>query len=183
MYATRHIQAFAQALQTEDYDLNDDVQSVSNAPLSPVPRVRKISALSDFAPVNIKVKRYAAHYFASGTILRYYRRRKPSHTPHKQREWLYVIMRWPLLVFCCLIQAWLHNVLSFIQGLLFLFIAVQFGGYVLLRQIVNVKEWISACRCSSITQVATRLRGSRAGTQRSAEAAIAECADIPGVLD
>lgn len=56
-------------------------------------------------------------------------------------------MRWPLLV-CHLIRARLHTVLSFIQGLIFLFIAVEFGFYILIRQMVNAKEWLSACACS-----------------------------------
>ncbi|KZT66024.1 patatin-domain-containing protein [Daedalea quercina L-15889] len=80
--------------------------------MSPGPRVRKISALSDFAPVNVKVKK----------------RRKPSQTQHKRQEWLYILVRWPLL------------------GLIFLFISVEFGMYILIRQMVNAKEWLSAWR-------------------------------------
>ncbi|TFY57916.1 hypothetical protein EVJ58_g6735 [Rhodofomes roseus] len=90
-----HIQAFSQALQTEDFDLNDEAPNVTN-----------------FAPVNVKVKR----------------RRKPSQTQHKRQEWLYIVVRWPLLSF------------------IFLFIAIEFGMYILIRQMVNAKEWLSAWR-------------------------------------
>ena len=31
------------------------------------------------------------------------------------------------------------------QGLIFLFIAFQFGAYIVIRQLVNAKEWLSAC--------------------------------------
>ncbi|KAF7352764.1 Patatin-like phospholipase domain-containing protein [Mycena venus] len=93
-----------------------------SAPPSPVvsttsSRVRKVSALSDFAPVNLKVKK---------------RRRKDKalHGRGKapRHDWTFVLFRWPLLFF------------------IFLFIAAQFGFYVFLRQLVNVKEWISAWR-------------------------------------
>ncbi|THH28944.1 hypothetical protein EUX98_g5239 [Antrodiella citrinella] len=75
-------------------------------------RVRKVSALSDFAPVNIKVSR----------------RRKGTRTPNKGQEWMFVLLRWPLLT------------------LIFLFIGVEFGFYILIRQLVNAKEWLSAWR-------------------------------------
>lgn len=61
----RHIEAFANALQAED--IHDEVESSysqhhhnrqSSTPQSPQARVRKVSALSDFAPVNLKVRRY-----------------------------------------------------------------------------------------------------------------------------
>ncbi|CCM01576.1 uncharacterized protein FIBRA_03636 [Fibroporia radiculosa] len=113
-----HIQAFSQAINTEDYDLND--QPYIPSPSSPAelsipasPRVRKISALSDFAPVNLRVKK---------------RRRNTGQPQHKRQEWLYILVRWPLL------------------SLIFLFMAVQFGMYVLIRQLVNAKEWLSAWR-------------------------------------
>ncbi|KZT05528.1 patatin-domain-containing protein [Laetiporus sulphureus 93-53] len=109
-----HMQAFAEALRTEDYDLNDQpsADSVSVRSGATTPRVRKISALSDFAPVNVKVSR----------------RRRSKKPPPRRQEWLYLIVRWPLLT------------------LIFLFIAVQFSLYVLIRQLVNAKEWLSAWR-------------------------------------
>ncbi|KAH9943430.1 acyl transferase/acyl hydrolase/lysophospholipase [Epithele typhae] len=56
------------------------------------------------------------------------RRKRLPRTPRKGREWLYLILRWPLL------------------SLILLFISVQFGMYVLIRQLVNAKEWASAWR-------------------------------------
>ena len=57
-----HISAFAVALAAED-DCSDvegsGVQSPLISPMSPRSRVRKISALSDFAPIAQKVKRSA----------------------------------------------------------------------------------------------------------------------------
>ncbi|RPD67155.1 patatin-domain-containing protein [Lentinus tigrinus ALCF2SS1-7] len=118
----RHMQQFAEALKTDDNALLSDFNTeVPNSPVVgpqqlAVPpysqRVRKVSALSDFAPVNLKVKK----------------RKRPPRPAHKGREWLYLILRWPLL------------------GLIFLFIAIQFGMYIMIRQLVNAKEWVSAWR-------------------------------------
>ena len=56
---SRHIEAFANALQAEEiHDNNDNQASPSSPTLSP--RVRKVSALSDFAPVNLKVRRHVS---------------------------------------------------------------------------------------------------------------------------
>ncbi|KAI0352949.1 patatin-domain-containing protein [Trametes cingulata] len=117
----RHMQQFAEALRADDSALLSDFTEVPNSPvvgpqqLGNPPngqRVRKVSALSDFAPVNLKVKK----------------RKRPPRPAHKGREWLYLILRWPLL------------------GLIFAFIAAQFGMYVIIRQLVNAKEWVSAWR-------------------------------------
>ncbi|KAI9001002.1 patatin-domain-containing protein [Trametes punicea] len=117
----RHMRQFLEALRADDSALLSDF---TENPSSPVigpqqlgnppngQRVRKVSALSDFAPVNLKVKR----------------RKRPPRPANKGREWLYLILRWPLL------------------GLIFLFIAAQFGMYVMIRQLVNAKEWVSAWR-------------------------------------
>ncbi|KAF9075771.1 patatin-domain-containing protein [Rhodocollybia butyracea] len=119
-----HMQAYAEALR------NDEVP-IPGA-LSPVPpgspaislhngassaRVRKVSALSDFAPVNINLERVK-------------RRKKKGATSSASRkhDWTFLLLRWPLLVF------------------IFLFIAVEFGLYVFIRQIVNTKEWIFSWR-------------------------------------
>ncbi|KAH9951578.1 patatin-domain-containing protein [Amylocystis lapponica] len=112
-----HMQAFAEALKQDDFTPNDELPNPSGTqdPGSAPPhgtRVRKVSALSDFAPVNMKVKK-----------------RKKSNRPHQNRqEWLFLLVRWPLLL------------------LIFLFIAFQFGMYIMIRQLVNAKEWISAWR-------------------------------------
>ncbi|KAJ7498890.1 patatin-domain-containing protein [Mycena latifolia] len=118
-----HIRAFAEALEADADFLHDrgpTDASTAAAPPSPVapttPRIRKVSALSDFAPVNLKVKR---------------RKRKDkaqSHAKGPRHDWTFVLFRWPLLAF------------------IFIFIASEFGFYVLLRQLVNIKEWISAWR-------------------------------------
>lgn len=34
-----------------------------------------------------------------------------------------------------------------LQSLIFLFIAAEFSMYVLIRQLVNTKEWLIACEC------------------------------------
>lgn len=46
------------------------------------PRIRKVSALSDFAPVNVRVKK---------------RKRGTKHQ-EKRTDWLFMLVRWPLLV-------------------------------------------------------------------------------------
>ncbi|KAI0320813.1 patatin-domain-containing protein [Amylostereum chailletii] len=117
-----HIKAFQEALHADDNTIVSDPlpSPTSNSrPSTPVPhsrhgstRIRKVSALSDFAPVNVKVKR----------------RKKGSTATDKRRDWLFLTVRWPLLFF------------------IFLFIACEFGFYVLIRQLVNAKEWLSAWR-------------------------------------
>lgn len=63
------MEAFAHALQLDEtyFDLHGDVSS-PQIPGTPVshsnhPRIRKVSALSDFAPINLKVKRYATSFY------------------------------------------------------------------------------------------------------------------------
>lgn len=69
----RHMEQFCESLKADDTTLLSDLNT--EAPNSPVvgpqqlpfgQRVRKVSALSDFAPVNLKVKKYAFpdHYMA-----------------------------------------------------------------------------------------------------------------------
>ncbi|KAI6119316.1 acyl transferase/acyl hydrolase/lysophospholipase [Pisolithus croceorrhizus] len=70
-----------------------------SAPVPHSPRVQKVSALSDFAPVYLKVKR----------------RRKGEKPTVLKQDWLFVILRWPLL----------------------------FSFYVAIRQMVNTKEWLT----------------------------------------
>ncbi|KAL0572430.1 hypothetical protein V5O48_009523 [Marasmius crinis-equi] len=58
-----HIQAFHEALHTEDFSYFDITASPGPSAASPVLspnntiRVRKVSALSDFAPVNLRVRK------------------------------------------------------------------------------------------------------------------------------
>lgn len=46
-------------------------------------RIRRISALSDFAPVNLRVRK---------------RKKGASKGHEKKQEWMFVLVRWPLLV-------------------------------------------------------------------------------------
>ncbi|KAH7929478.1 patatin-domain-containing protein [Leucogyrophana mollusca] len=112
-----HIEAFVNALQTDELSGHDPFGAASpgthpSTPVPQSPRVRKVSALSDFAPVNLKVKR----------------RRKREKSNVRRQDWLFLLVRWPLLCF------------------IFVIIAAQFGLYILIRQMVNTKEWLSAWR-------------------------------------
>lgn len=143
-----HMQAFEQALNTdENAGLSDELPS-PQAPASPQvgvygagsQRVRKVSALSDFAPVNQKVRKH---------------RKKSANAKvnTKGQEWMYLILRWPLLT------------------IIFLLIAFEFGMYVLIRQLVNTKEWLIAWRGRK-GELRRRLRNAR-NYQEWKEAAIA----------
>ncbi|KAG9317687.1 hypothetical protein JVU11DRAFT_1899 [Chiua virens] len=123
-----HIDAFKAALHSDEHDhlgaASPGIYPGTPTPQSP--RIRKISALSDFAPVNLKVKR----------------RRKGERSPEHKQEWLFLVLRWPLLLF------------------IFVIIALQFGLYIFIRQIVNTKEWLSAWRGRK-GELRRRLRASR----------------------
>lgn len=126
-----HIQAFINALQSDDLDGHEALSAASprTVPSSPVPqspRVRKVSALSDFAPINLKVKR----------------KRKGDRSTGRRQEWSFLVLRWPLLF------------------LIFILIAAQFGFYILIRQLVNTKEWLLAWRGQK-GLLRKRLRGAR----------------------
>lgn len=75
------------------------------------------------------------------------RRRRGERTDGRNQELLYLIVRWPLLVRgvyplrCSVPYTHRDN-----QYMILLFILAEFGFYVLIRQIVNAKEWLSACR-------------------------------------
>ena len=106
---SRHMEAFAEAIAADDLLDNDSLETLDSPVLAPRPgpsrtpsihsqlgRIRKVSAVSDFAPVHVKVKK----------------RRKPSlssTTLGKRQEWLFLLVRWPLLVsfglYPCLLQA------------------------------------------------------------------------------
>ncbi|XP_006460313.1 hypothetical protein AGABI2DRAFT_117271 [Agaricus bisporus var. bisporus H97] len=127
-----HIEAFSRALQLDDQYFEHNPDSSSPAtPGSPVvgpSRIRKVAALSDFAPVNTKVPRLvlpvrvAELPLISGAV------RRNKRYKHKRHDFWFLLLRWPLLLF------------------IFLFIGAEFGLYVLVRQLVNGKEWISAWR-------------------------------------
>lgn len=124
-----HIEAFAHALKLDegyfDHHGNASSPQTPETPMSCSPRIRKVSALSDFAPINLKVKR---------------RRKKTKHD--KRSDYLFILLRWPLLF------------------LIFLFIMAEFGLYVIIRQLVNTKEWISAWRGQK-GRLRKRLRNAR----------------------
>lgn len=112
-----HIDAFVAALCADEFGGTDHLATSSpsmhpSAPVPHSPRVQKVSALSDFAPVYLKVKR----------------RRKGEKPTVLKQDWLFVILRWPLLCF------------------IFAVIFVQFSFYVAIRQMVNTKEWLTAWR-------------------------------------
>ncbi|KAK1236604.1 hypothetical protein PQX77_000156 [Marasmius sp. AFHP31] len=111
------MQAFREALYTDEINYLDAANSPgpSASPvLSPVNsiRVHKVSALSDFAPVNLRVRK----------------KNRKARIHNKRHDCLYLLLRWPLLIF------------------IFVFITAEFGLYVFIRQVVNGKEWISAWR-------------------------------------
>ncbi|KAF9009035.1 acyl transferase/acyl hydrolase/lysophospholipase [Cyathus striatus] len=115
-----HMRAFSDALHSEEPHYDDAETYTHSMPGTPngsqhnhqYTRVRKVSALSDFAPVNLKVSK----------------RRRRKNKDNKRNDWLFLILRWPLLLF------------------IFLFIAAEFGLYILIRQLVNAKEWFTAWR-------------------------------------
>lgn len=112
-----HIDAFVTALRADDLGGTDHPTTASpnmhpSTPVPHSPRVQKVSALSDFAPVYLKVKR----------------RRKGETSAALRQDWLFVILRWPLLFF------------------IFAVMFVQFSFYVAIRQMVNTKEWLTAWR-------------------------------------
>lgn len=123
-----HIRSFSDALGADELvlDQGDASPNVPGSPLASVTRVRKVSALSDFAPVNMRVKR----------------RRKKNGAHDKRKDWLFVLLRWPLLCFILLL------------------IASEFGLYVVIRQVVNTKEWITAWRGQK-GLLRKKLRGAR----------------------
>ncbi|KAF9268012.1 patatin-domain-containing protein [Marasmius fiardii PR-910] len=126
-----HIHAFHEALHTEEFNYFD-VAASPNPSVSPTAsptnsiRVHKVSALSDFAPVNLRVKK----------------KKKRDRIHDRRHDCLYILLRWPILIF------------------IFLFITAQFGLYVFIRQVVNGKEWISAWRGKK-GALRTRLRAAR----------------------
>lgn len=110
-----HIESFERALQLDEphFDHTTELSSppTPGSPVAGPSRIRKVSALSDFAPIHLRVDRA--------------RKRKYKYRRH---DWWFLILRWPLLMF------------------IFLFISTEFGLYVLIRQLVNGKEWVTAWR-------------------------------------
>jgi hypothetical protein len=100
-----HIEAFARALTAEEYDDVPGLSSPSDSASTltrPHRRIRKISAMSDFAPIHQKVQKYvltSSFYNNLPKLTRtVYRRRKGGKSVTKRYDWLYHAVRWPLLV-------------------------------------------------------------------------------------
>lgn len=124
-----HMRAFEEALHADVISPSQPGSPTVSQSIGTT-RIRKVSAMSDFAPVNIKVKK----------------RKKGTGVSHKKQEWLFILLRWPLLL------------------LISLFIACEFGCYVAIRQVVNAKEWLSAWSGRK-GQLRKRLRASRSYEQ------------------
>lgn len=107
------MRAFELALNTdENAGLSDGVPSPSilaspqvGAYGAPGQRVRKVSALSDFAPVNQRVRRYVTLPLLSRqtSLIDHIRRHRKKMGNGKKlntkgQEWMFLILRWPLLV-------------------------------------------------------------------------------------
>jgi hypothetical protein len=61
--ALRHMETYARFLSMSDSEINGTTSPVvqPETPLLGSRRVRKVTALSDFAPVNLKVRRYVMY--------------------------------------------------------------------------------------------------------------------------
>lgn len=101
------MRAFAHALQLDEsyFDQHGDASS-PQIPGTPVQghtnhtRIRKISALSDFAPINLKIKRFVntqASGLFSALTHDTSRGRKKKHQDRRS-DYLFLLLRWPLLV-------------------------------------------------------------------------------------
>ncbi|CAE6507420.1 unnamed protein product [Rhizoctonia solani] len=107
-----HILAFAKALEADELTTLQDDYSSPSLPGTPrlahSERIRKVSALSDFAPINQRVKR-----------------RRRGLLPQRRRELLYHIVRWPLLGFLFLViffefyaYVWIRQCVNALEWLL-----------------------------------------------------------------
>jgi hypothetical protein len=113
-------------------------------------RVRKVSALSDFAPINQRVTRCVISPRTCKLVFQPHliisRRRKRSPRQDRRTEWTYVLIRWPLLVSKKASDSEYLALTAPVQLIIFSLIAFEFNFYILIRQLVNTKEWISACK-------------------------------------
>jgi hypothetical protein len=151
------MKAFEEALMADDRSIVDYLASSPSMPGSPIApqppgsaRIRKVSAMSDFAPVNIKVKRFVLHHSEVALCsLRY--TTKPGgdggqvhRLRNKSGRSYFCGGR------CWYVHTFVRNVepseyADSLQFLIALFIACEFGCYVTIRQVVNAKEWLMAC--------------------------------------
>lgn len=70
-------------------------------------------------------------------------RHKKKLRHDKRNDYLFVFLRWPLLVGSFYHQLILMS--DLLQCFIFIFIMAEFGLYVFIRQLVNTKEWFTAC--------------------------------------
>ena len=109
-------------------------------------RIRKVSAMSDFAPVNIKVNKCVSIVFPPTVVLipRLDGGKGVGHLKRNKSGYIssYAGRCWSVYA--------LHPFSALrpdqTQFLIGLFIACEFGCYVAIRQVVNAKEWLSACQ-------------------------------------
>jgi hypothetical protein len=76
------------------------------------------------------------------------RRRRGTGSHEKKQEWMFILLRWPLLVRTH--SFILGHADRMLQFLIALFIMFEFGCYVTIRQVVNAKEWLSACQSGQL---------------------------------
>ncbi|CAE6523164.1 unnamed protein product [Rhizoctonia solani] len=134
-----HILAFAKALEADELTTLPDDSSPS-IPGTPRPahaeRIRKVAALSDFAPINQRVKR-----------------RRRGLLPPRRRELLYHIVRWPLLGLLFLViffefyaYVWIRQCVNALEWLLALGRGKKGKLRANLRQARTYEEWKEAAR-------------------------------------
>src|SRR5260221_6579720 len=77
------------------------------------------------------------------TMLPYSTRQKKRIKTDKRQDYSFILLRWPLLVrlYRCLLRC----ILGLGHFFIFVFIMAEFGLYVFIRQLVNTKEWFTAC--------------------------------------
>lgn len=157
--ASRHIQAFAAALEADELALDQlDTSSpqIPGTPGSPSSqtRVRKVTALSDFAPVNLKVRKFVRMilWLEDKNDIFYITGVKEMKEMRKN-GWIgsflpYVGHFWYAKFDLRLAS---DSYRHYLECFIFLIIAAEFGFYVLIRQLVNTKEWITACKSFHLT--------------------------------
>jgi hypothetical protein len=130
--------------------------SIPGSPITPQPpgtaRIRKVSAMSDFAPINIKIKRSVSGYSKIAVLLTVHhkpdRREGQAHRLRNKSGHLsfYGGRCWSVHF----VQLYITVYADCIQLLIALFIACEFGCYVTIRQVVNAKEWLMACQLPTL---------------------------------
>ena len=100
--APRHMETYARFLSMTDSEINEMVSPAvrPESPLLEPRRVRRVSALSDFAPVNLKVRRYVVSQTCGRGLIvgSFSRRKRGERNDGRSQELLYLLVRWPLLV-------------------------------------------------------------------------------------